>query len=115
FTASPQWQKFIASDPLALREATARFLLQSARFDMYLKLAASRVRVPVLLQLAGKDQIIDNVQTQRFAGRFGHRPVRVVAYGNRHHRLEFEPAPHAWLDDLCAWIDTTSQFLNWRR
>ena len=115
FTASSHWQKFIASDPLALRKATARFLFQSARFDIYLKRAAPRIRLPILLQLAQKDQIIDNMQTREFVDRFGSRHVRVVEYTDANHTLEFEPAPQSWLDDLCAWIDTTSQFLNWRR
>ncbi|HEV3146090.1 MAG TPA: alpha/beta fold hydrolase [Gemmataceae bacterium] len=115
FTASPQWQKFISSDPLALRTATARFLFQSARFDWFLKRAVRRVRVPVLLQLAGKDQIIHNAQTRRFLGRFGSRYVRIFEYPEAEHTLEFEPPPQTHLDDLCAWIDTTSHFLTWRR
>jgi alpha-beta hydrolase superfamily lysophospholipase len=115
FTDSPQWQKFISSDPLGLREATARLLFQSARFDMYLKSAARHIRIPILLQLAGKDQIVDNAKTRRFVSRFGSRYVRVREYPEAHHTLEFETVSESQLDDLCAWIDRTSQFLAWSR
>jgi alpha-beta hydrolase superfamily lysophospholipase len=115
FTASPPWQKFIASDPLALHEATARFLFQSARFDIYLRRTVRQVRVPILLQLAGKDQIINNDQTRKLASSIGSRYVRVIDYPEAQHTLEFEPSPQASLGDLCAWIDRTSHFLDWRR
>jgi alpha-beta hydrolase superfamily lysophospholipase len=114
FTDSTTWQKFIASDPLSLHEATARFLFQSRRFDWYLQRAVRQVRVPALLQLAGKDQIIDNARTRRFVGRFGSRHIRVIEYPEAHHTLEFETST-AHLDDLCTWIDKLSQFLAWRR
>ena len=60
FTASPRWLEFLRHDPLALHQATARLLLESARMDVYIRLAAPYVRVPTLLMLAGKDRIVDN-------------------------------------------------------
>jgi len=115
FTASETWQKFIANDPLALHEATARFLYQSRRFDWYLRRAVRQVRVPVLLQLAGKDRIINIAKTRRFVERFGSRHIRIIDYPQAHHTLEFETASTVHLDDLCSWIDRTSQFLAWGR
>jgi len=52
FTATPRWQQFIRDDPLSLRQATARFFVESVRLDLYLRLAAAQVRLPVLLLLA---------------------------------------------------------------
>ena len=108
-------ETFIAGDPLGLHKATARFLFQSVRFDWYLKRTRQHIRVPILLQLAGRDQIVDNGRTRQFVGRFGSRHVRVVEYAKAQHTLEFEPSPQRFLDDLCSWIDTTSRFVAWKR
>src|SRR5262245_10450912 len=39
FTATPRWQGFIRDDPLSLRKATARLLVESARLDAWLRWA----------------------------------------------------------------------------
>src|SRR5262249_5385822 len=52
FTATPRWQQFIRDDPLSLRLATSRFLVESARLDAYLRWVPRRVQAPVLLLLA---------------------------------------------------------------
>jgi alpha-beta hydrolase superfamily lysophospholipase len=115
FTGSIEAQKFIAQDPLALHQATARFLYQSARLEFYLRRAARKTRIPVLLQLAGHDRIIDNQRTRRFVARFGNRYQRVIEYPDAHHTLEFEPPPQPHFSDLCEWIDTTSRFVAFHR
>src|SRR5262249_11932052 len=55
FTQSPQWQRFLANDPLMLRRCTARMAYQNGRMDGYLRLFAPEIRVPVLLMLAEHD------------------------------------------------------------
>ncbi len=92
FTATPRWLEFLRNDPLALHQATARFLVESARLDGYLRFAVRQVRVPVLLQLAGRDRIIDNAGTRKFAARFP-TVLEIHEYPDAHHTLEFEPDP----------------------
>jgi alpha-beta hydrolase superfamily lysophospholipase len=104
FTATPRWQEFVANDPLALREATARFLVESAKLDVYLKRAARHVNVPVLLMLAGKDRIIDNERTRRFIERFPTTDKTIIEYPDAHHTLEFEPDPGPIFGELKNWI-----------
>ena len=106
FTATPHWQQFVRDDPLALRQATARLLLESARLDGYLRFwAAGAVHVPVLLLLAEHDRIIDNARTRAFVGRFPAADREVIEYPGAHHTLEFEPDPEVWLGDLLRWLD----------
>jgi alpha-beta hydrolase superfamily lysophospholipase len=107
FTASPEWQKFIDSDPHGLRLATARFLFSSFALDIYLKRAAKRVTVPTFLTLAEHDRIIDNAKTREFVARFP-GGVTVAEYANAHHTLEFEPADHPWLGDVVRWVEAHS-------
>jgi alpha-beta hydrolase superfamily lysophospholipase len=105
FTASPRWQQFLRDDPLRLRQATARFLLESARLDGYLTIVPSHVRVPVLLLLAEHDRIIDNDRTRRFVERFASTDKEVIEYPGAHHTLEFEPEPDGFIGDLRGWLE----------
>jgi alpha-beta hydrolase superfamily lysophospholipase len=105
FTATPRWQEFIRHDPLSLRQATARFLVESVRLDGYLRWARKHVRVPILLLLAGRDRIIDNARTRRFVERFPTADREIIEYPEAHHTLEFEPDPEPFLADLLRWLD----------
>jgi alpha-beta hydrolase superfamily lysophospholipase len=109
FTATPRWQEFIRTDPLSLRQATARFLIESVRMDGYLRWAARHVHVPVLTLLAEHDRIIDNERTRAFIARFPAVDKEVVEYQGAHHTLEFEADPDVFLADLQGWLDRQIQ------
>jgi alpha-beta hydrolase superfamily lysophospholipase len=104
FTSNPSRQKFIQEDPLSLRQATARLLVESVRLDGYLQLAARYVKIPILVMLAEKDRIIDNVRTRRLIARFTSPDKKIIEYPGAHHTLEFEPNPEVYLDDLFNWL-----------
>jgi alpha-beta hydrolase superfamily lysophospholipase len=105
FTDTPRWQRFIRDDPLSLRQATARFLIDSIRLDGYLRFTTASVRVPVLLLLAGRDRIIDNARTRAFAERFPAADKTIIEYPEAHHTLEFEPEPDRFIDDVLRWLN----------
>lgn len=104
FTSSPEWQKFIDTDPHGLREATARFLFNSFALDLYLKRAAKRVTVPTFLALAEHDRIINNDRTAQFASTFPGLTGTMV-YAGAHHTLEFERDDHPWFGDVVRWVE----------
>jgi alpha-beta hydrolase superfamily lysophospholipase len=104
FTADPKRQQFIRDDPLGLRQATARLLIESVRLDGYVRLAVRSVRVPVLLLLAGHDRIIDNSRTRRLFDRIPFADKTVLEYPAAHHTLEFEPEPDSFIDDIAGWL-----------
>jgi alpha-beta hydrolase superfamily lysophospholipase len=105
FTATPRWQQFVREDPLSLRQATARFFVESVRLDLYLRFAVSHIRVPVLLLLAEKDRIIDNSRTRKFVARFPATDKEIHEYAGAHHTLEFEENPEPFLADLLHWLN----------
>lgn len=107
FTATPRWQEYIRTDPLALREATARLLVESVRLSGYLRWSTEWVRVPLLMLLAEKDRIIDNAKTRQFVARFP-AAKEIIEYRGAQHTLEFEPHPEVWLDDLLRWLEQRS-------
>jgi alpha-beta hydrolase superfamily lysophospholipase len=106
FTASPRWQQFIRDDPLALRRATARLLIESVRLDLYLRFFAPRLRLPVLLLLAEHDRIIDNARTRALFARMAD-DAEVIEYPGAHHTLEFEPDPDRHIGDVARWLEKT--------
>ena len=105
FTATPMWQQFLREDPLRLRQATARLLVESARLDGYLKFTPKYVHVPVLLLLASEDRIIRNEPTRVFVERFATAEKQVIEYPGAHHTLEFEPDPEKFISDIRGWLD----------
>lgn len=105
FTATPRWQEYIRTDPLSLRTATARFLVESVRLDILLRRAPKHVAVPVLLMLAGHDRIIDNARTRAYVTRFRSSDRLILEYPDAHHTLEFEPDPTPVFADLARWLE----------
>lgn len=111
FTANPERQRYIRDDPLSLRKATARFLIESVRLDWALKKAAASVRVPLLLMLAGRDRITHNAGTRAYLERCATTDRTVIEYPEAHHTLEFEPDPSPIFRDLLGWLDRRSASL----
>ncbi len=102
FTDNPAKQAFIREDPLRLREATARFFAVSRALDVYVRRVAGRRSWPfaVTLLLAGRERIIDNGRTRRFAEGLGCRSLRIVEYETAAHTLEFEADPREYLAEI---------------
>ncbi len=105
FTANPPWLEFLRNDPLSLHQATARFLIESARLDVYLRFCPRHVNVPVLLLLARRDRIIHNQPTRRYVQRFASPDKQMIEYPEAYHTLEFEPDPAVFLKDLITWLE----------
>jgi alpha-beta hydrolase superfamily lysophospholipase len=105
FTANPARQQYIRDDPLALRQATSRFLVESVRLDWALRRAAQAVRCPVLLLLAGEDRIIDNAATRAYVSSTSSPDKVTLEFPGMHHTLEFEPGPAPFFEALTRWLD----------
>lgn len=104
FTSNPAAQKFLKEDPLALRKATARFLLDSVRLDFYLRIFRTKISKPILLLIAGQDKIIDNEKTIAFVKRFASGSLIVREYPEAHHTFEFEPEPQKHIEEIEEWL-----------
>jgi alpha-beta hydrolase superfamily lysophospholipase len=105
FTGNPARQQFIRDDPLSLREATARFLIESVRLDGYLRLVRRSITVPLLLLLAGRDRIVNNDRVRAYVESLPSTDRQIIEYPDAHHTLEFEPSPDFFLDDLIGWLN----------
>lgn len=105
FTQNPERVRYIAEDPLSLRELTARFMFESRRLDRFARRAGRTLRLPVFLALAGTDRIIDNAATRALVERMPAAARRIVTYPGTQHTLEFEPDPEPFFRDLVAWVN----------
>jgi acylglycerol lipase len=102
FSDEPQWQTYVAADPLTLRRITIAAALADLDLGRYAVAAPEEIELPTLLVLAGRDRIIDNLRVRRFVERMGSRDRQIVEYPAGH-TLEFEPDPQPFFDDLCGW------------
>jgi len=105
FTATPRWLQFLRDDPLTLRHATARLLIESVRLDGYVRFCRKHVKVPLLLLLAENDRIIHNDRTRRFVDKLPTIDKQVIEYQGAHHTLEFEPEPQMFVRDVIGWLE----------
>lgn len=105
FTDSPEGRAFIASDPLKLTQATARFFFESARLDRQLARApAGTLQPPVRLLLAGRDRIIRNEPTVAWLRRIAVQPPQIHIDPDAAHTLEFEAERTALAEQLTLWL-----------
>lgn len=109
FTANPDGQAFIASDPLGLRAGTAGLLAASFFIDRRVARIPRRVRQHCLLMLAGQDRIVDNDRTRAYFDRLASRHKETIAYPEGHHTLEFDPDPTLYARDLADWLGRALQ------
>lgn len=101
-TRTPEFLARIERDPLCLREATARFFVQSLNMDMYVEREIARNQVPILLFLAGQDQIIDNAAVLELLRRGVAQP-EVRLYEDQVHSMQFD-APERLVADIERWL-----------
>lgn len=109
FTDSSRWQKFIAEDPLALRTVTWRFAQQDRRLTDFARESAPFIQCPLLMMLAGRDQIVHNDSTRGFFAQVAGRRKTLIEYAAAAHTLEFETDPSQYFSDLTDWIRHVAQ------
>jgi acylglycerol lipase len=103
FTAIPRHLEFIHSDPLRLKYATARFFLESHRFDGYIDDLMASLRLPVQLFLAGRDRLIDNDGVQRVLKQGAQGELKIVIYEDQTHSIQLD-APERMVQDIVEWL-----------
>lgn len=107
FTQNPPWLEYIRGDGLSLHEVTARFFFETAIWDRQL-LRRKGLALPLLLQQAGDDPIIDRPVVREWFGRQVSRDKRYILYPDFGHILDFEQGRQRYWDDLAGWLDGRS-------
>lgn len=110
FTRVPQLLQFIEHDPLRLTSVTARFLFATLRLDRRIRRDIASLRAPVLLFLAGQDQIVDNAAVQRLFASLPAGQLDVRRYEQAMHSIQLEH-PDAVAFDISGFLE--ARFPSW--
>lgn len=106
FTDDPDEQNYIEEDAFGMRRASARFLYESRRLER-LALACFRViSMPMLLLLAGRDEIVDNEALKALFSECVSGDKVMKVYQRARHTLEFDACRGEYFDDLVKWLDS---------
>ena len=104
FTSNKKYLKFIEDDSLRLRYIPAQHLLEIAKMERHLKKASGNIRLPVLLMLAGIDEIIDTAGVRRWYEKLPSQDKTLKFYKGYHHLLTFEDNAIEVMEDIAVWI-----------
>ncbi|MCA9075085.1 MAG: alpha/beta fold hydrolase [Planctomycetaceae bacterium] len=105
FTTDPQWQQFIMNDPLATREVSVSFLLESESLARTAVKGLKWLALPRLVMLAGQDDIVDRRSTDQLLSRMPPKQLSLIEYPEARHTLDFEPCRDQFVRDLIHWIE----------
>jgi alpha-beta hydrolase superfamily lysophospholipase len=96
------------NDPLVHDRVSARWYTETLEAMQYVGANAHRLTVPVLLQVAGDDYLVDAEASRRFYAALSAEDKRLIVYEGLYHEIYNEPEPQAKavLDDLTAWFKT---------
>jgi alpha-beta hydrolase superfamily lysophospholipase len=104
FTSNERYLKYIKNDSLRLKYIPAQHLLEIAKMDRHLKKASGNIRAPVLLMLAGIDEIIDTEGVKRWYKKLPSPDKTLKFYKDYHHLLTFEENASEVMEDIAIWI-----------
>lgn len=108
FTANKTYQDFIKNDPLRLRYVTGRFYWEIFRMDLHLKKICHKIHVPVLVMLAGIDEIIDTESVNKWYDLVESKDKTLKLYKEYYHLLLYEENAGEIMEYIASWIQTRS-------
>jgi acylglycerol lipase len=109
FTDSPAWQEVLRRDELALHRVTVDFLRANLQLTQRIEQSLTKIRGPVLMLLAGRDDVIDNTANRAYLAQMTSARTQLIEYPEARHTLEFEPDPHRFIRDVVEWLHRVSR------
>ena len=104
FTANRRYLEYIGKDPMRLRHVKASHLLEVANMDRNLKTASRNIKVPILVMLAGIDEIIDTGKIRKWYEKLQVKDKTLKVYKDYRHILTFEEKAPEVMNDIADWI-----------
>ncbi|MHC4562768.1 MAG: alpha/beta fold hydrolase [Planctomycetota bacterium] len=90
FTETPVYPDKLRRDPLRLHYATAKFFIEGVELDRHIDKMMPTNALPILLVLAGKDQIIDNPAVTNIVKRGKQEILDIVIFSDQTHSVQFD-------------------------
>ncbi|MFN0197523.1 MAG: alpha/beta hydrolase [Planctomycetaceae bacterium] len=105
FTHTDAARRQIEQDAWSLHEVTVNFLKATLQLERLIPAGPRRLRMPILCQLAGRDEIVNNRRTKSYLQRFQECELTLREYPDACHTLEFEPNRAEITGEMCDWLD----------
>lgn len=105
FTPNPAYLDFIKKDALRLRSLTVRFFNEILRMEKELSSVNHKITLPVLILLAGHDEITDNKKVEEWSGRLESGDKTIKVFDDFHHVMPFEEDIIPLTDFIVTWIN----------
>jgi alpha-beta hydrolase superfamily lysophospholipase len=104
FTDTAEFLEFIENDKLRLKEASARFFLNTAILTSLSKQSAEKISLPTLIVQSGIDNIVDPAGVRKWFDRLNSCDKTFHIFPDAFHSLDFHSHPQDYLDLLMNWI-----------
>jgi alpha-beta hydrolase superfamily lysophospholipase len=92
------------SDPMLVRNATARWYLEFLNAQARAFELAPRIEVPALVMQAGADGLVSPEASERFFTSMGSKDKTFKSYESLYHELFNEFEKEQVFDDVAAWL-----------
>ena len=102
FTQIPDQLDFIRKDPLRLKTATAKFLVETKKLDRHIDRNINKVRVPTLALLAEKDVIVNTPAVEAQLRNINGVDLHTIP--NTWHSMEFLPSGEKLAREIVLWM-----------
>jgi alpha-beta hydrolase superfamily lysophospholipase len=103
-TDHPRWRQALSADPLRTQQVSARFLVETFRMQRFVRARMPSVRVPLLMLLAAKDQLVDNEVAIAALRRAGSHRVRIEIFEGATHILPASVPSAELLQRFTHWL-----------
>jgi alpha-beta hydrolase superfamily lysophospholipase len=103
-TRDAEYRKLLDSDKREYRFASARLLCNILILQLRARKAASRLKVPVLFLIAGKDALVDEVTSERIFQGLKVRDKEIITYPEMYHALPIELGREKVFADIVRWV-----------
>jgi acylglycerol lipase len=104
-TRSPEVAKKHESDPLRFQMVTPRFGIEGLKAAKEAFLSAGLIHMPVLLQQAGADMMVDPDRIREFYDNLASTDKTWILYDGLYHELHEEPEKERVLGDMMQWLE----------
>lgn len=104
FSELPEYEPFIARDPLALRAVSGDLYWQIYKARKQINALSDQLTMPLFVGYAGKDSIADNDKSQRWLATVPALVKTEISYPDARHILEFSLDRDRYFMDLQHWL-----------
>jgi len=104
-TRNPKVIKDMETDPLRFEMVTPRFGIEGLKAAEEGFHSAASITLPVLLQQAGADKLVDPIRSREFFDALSSKDKTWKLYDGLYHQLHNEPEKDQVLSDMTAWLE----------